>query len=172
MRAILRSRHPWIALGLLAAFWASTQYVRDGEALIITNCLVLVCAAAVAVRYLPEALRAIRDAEHAHIQHLTIGAVYTWLFAFLWGCWSLMLMLSGQQRTDVESSLSAFLRAGIALGALYVLTSPGAVGMGRMGRAAVVVVVVVLAVALAAVITIVQPDMRPFMASIRPYIPR
>jgi len=172
IRPLIVSKHPWIGIGLFVVYWVSAAIIPDGHTLLVTNCMLLICAFAVAIVFIREAYRCIRDTRAKRIQHMIIGTAYIASFAALWGSWNLFLHTSGYQSADVNNDISAFLRAGIALGFFYLLTSPGVVASDYVRRGSAVAVVVLLGLFLAGVILWVRPDTSGFMAAIRPYIPR
>jgi hypothetical protein len=141
-------------------------------ALMLSNSLLLVASIVVGFFYIPVAWRAIRDGESATIQHLALGITLAWCFSGLWRALSLIWLNSGQPLALVNNDVIALCQAGVALGALYHVSSPGALGVSYKRRVAVVAGIVAAAFGFAAWMTWAPPDMRPLAEAIIPLLPR
>lgn len=172
MRRVASSIHLWISLGLLAVFCAGATSLDNRTALMLSNALLLVVSAVVGFAYVPVAFRAIRDGEPASIQHLSIGIVFAWCGGAAWRLLSILWLTSGQPPELVNNDIVSGMQALIALGALYHLTAPGAIGYGYRSRSVAVGVVIVGAFAFAGWMIFAPPDTRAIAQAIIPYLPR
>jgi hypothetical protein len=124
-------------------------------------------------------VRAIRGKQPARVQHIALGIGFAWAGAALWRIWSLIWLTSGQEDWMIHSDVVAFFQAMISLGALYHLTSPGAVadlGLARLkpqwARGVAVGGVILAALVTAIAIDVLEPDTRWLTETIKPYVPR
>jgi hypothetical protein len=169
---LARSRHVWVGLGLGVAFWTAAAIAPGPAVLLFTNSFVLVVAVFVAVAYWPVFWDALRKPESAKIVYLALGIVYSWSFSAAWRVWSILWLKGGQNPADINSSLVAFLQAGIGLGGVYHLASPSAFGGRPSGRVLGFVGVAVATISLALFLTYGGLDTTAFMTALRPYVPR
>jgi hypothetical protein len=109
-------------------FWIIAAFMPTSYVLLITTCFVLEISTAVAIIYTVVAVKTIRKAATLPTQHIAVGICYAWLFNSLLRIWSLLWLISGGQDWLLANNLVAFLHAGVALGGIYHLTSPGAFG--------------------------------------------
>jgi hypothetical protein len=179
VRSVGSSVHFWIGVGLFCCYWTAASILDVRTVLLLTNSLYLSAATAAAVAYLPTAIRAIRARQPARVQHIALGIGFAWAGAALWRIWSLLWYTSGQELWMIQNDLVAFFQAMIALGALYHLTSPGAVadlGLSKLkpqwARAVAVGGVVLAALVTAITIDYLEPDTRGFTNAIKDWVPR
>jgi hypothetical protein len=172
MKYLLSSKHFYIEAGLFAAFWISTRYLDTKTTLLLTNSLLLSTSVAVAVAYIPVAWRAIRGFGAPEAQHIKLGISYHWTFGALWRMWSLLWITSGQQSWMVNNDVVAFFQAGIALGGMYHLTSPGALGTSSPSAKMIWVSLVVgVTMFVTSILAVSNPDTRWIAEAIRPFVP-
>jgi hypothetical protein len=171
-RRVVRSQHFWISGGLLIAFCLGVATLEVKTALTLSNSLLLVASLVVGLAYLPVAYRAVRDGASPTIQHLAIGIVYAWFFNAIWRVLSIIWLTSGQPPELVNNYVISFCQAAIALGALYHVTSPGALGVSYRRRGLAVGAIVAAAFAFAVWMIVDAPDTRPIASALIPWLPR
>lgn len=169
--------HIGIAFTLATIFWISVFYIPNQLVLLITNNLLLAGSTAVGITYIPVAWHAITSDESTRVQRIALGIAYSWFFGALWRIWSLLWITGGQDPVMVNNDLIAFFQAGMFLGAVYHLISPGAIG-GDRGESMpslkwiALGVVCGVAVTIATLLATLNPDTRAIVEAIKPYIPR
>ena len=177
----MKNRSAWIHLGIAAVlatiFWTTAYFLPNWLVLLVTNSLVLIASAAVGFAYIPVAWATIWLEESTSDQRIAIGIAYSWFFGALWRILSLLWITSGQDPVLVNNDVIAFFQAGIFLGAVYHLISPGAIGGPKGERLPslkwiALGCVVGIAVALAVMLAVLSPDTRGLVEQIKPYIPR
>lgn len=167
------SPHPWISFGLLALFCVVAYILSVRNTLIVANSLLLVISGAVAIVYLPKAIRAMRERRDPSIQHISYGIVLGWGDTFLWRILIMIWLLTDQRKPIlVNNDILSGLYAGAALGAFYHLTSPGAMARGFWSRVIACTVVVAMAVVLSAFLILAPPDLTWLVDRVEPFIPR
>lgn len=171
MLRVYTSKHFLISTALFVAFCLGITQLDYKAELAISNSLLLFASVVVAVAYIPVAWRAIRDGESPTIQHLALGVCYAWGFGAVWRVITFIWLFSGQPLGMVNNSVVSLCQVGVALGGLYHLTSPGALGVSYKRRAIAVAGVVGCAVAFAFAVVTWPPDLRPVAEAIMPYLP-
>lgn len=178
MRKAIRSHHFWLCISLFAAFWATVLFVPGKVVLLLTNSLLMAASTAVGIAYAPVAWAAIRDSDNPKIQHIALGISLGWSFSALWRLWSIFWLMTGAGPTYeflIQNDIVGFFQSGITLGALYHLTSPGALGPNRpRARWIAIGGVVGAALGITAVLAYHTPNdyARGAANAIKPYIPR
>lgn len=171
-RRVARSQHIWITGALFIGFCIGATLLDNRTALMLSNSLLLIVSIVVAGCYVPVAWRAIRDGESATIQHLAYGVALVWSFGTIWRFLTFLWLTSGQPLPLVNNDIISLCQSGMALGGLYHVTSPGALGVSYHRRGLVVAGIVVTAFAFAMWMVLAPPDTRPLAEAIIPYLPR
>lgn len=162
----------------MATFWTTAAMLPVTVVLLLSNSLMLSASVGVAVAYGPVAVRAVLDENRSpRSQRILLGIFYAWAFGSIWRIHSLIWLKAGSPGWFVNNDLIAFYQSGVTLGALYHLTSPGAVGGERGERVPSLKwlaagVVVAVAVMLTLVLTTYDIDTSRFVEALRPYVPR
>jgi hypothetical protein len=172
MRRIIRSQHVWISGALFIGFCVGASMLENRTALMLSNSLLLIVSLVVACCYAPIAYRAIRDGENATIQHLAYGVALVWSFGTIWRFLTFLWLTSGQPLILVNNDLVSLCQSGMALGGLYHVTSPGALGVSYRRRGFVVAAIIATAFGFAGWMVLAPPDTRPLADAIIPYLPR
>jgi hypothetical protein len=170
MRRVYSSKHFFISAVLFAAFCFGITQLDYKTELAISNSLLLFASIVVGVTYVPVAWRAIRDGQSPTIQHLSLGIVYAWCFGALWRVMTFIWLFSGQPLELVNNSLISLCQDGVALGALYHVTSPGALGVSYKLRTIAVAGIVAVAITFALLVVLHPPDLRWLAAILIPYL--
>jgi xanthosine utilization system XapX-like protein len=170
MRRVYSSKHFLISAGLLVGFCIGITQLDYKAELAISNSLLLFASIVVGVAYMPVAWRALRDGQSPTIQHLSLGVAYAWCFGALWRIMTFIWLFSGQPLFMVNNSIISFCQVGVALGALYHVTSPGALGVSYKMRGLAVAGIVLCAMAFAAWMMLSPPDLRWLAELLRPYL--
>lgn len=174
MKKAARSPHFWIAIVLVSFFSFSASVISNTTLLILTNSLLLAASTAVGVAYVPVAWHAMRNEERPAVQHIALGIAYAWIFSAIWRCFSIFWLMADQPMFLVNNDIVAMCQAGIALGAFYHLTSPGAISwnMPRM-KWIILGCVIGAALGLSVLLASFTPNeyARALAEVIRPYIP-
>lgn len=178
MRYAVRSHHFWICVALGGLFWVTAIAIPNRVLLLLTNSLLLAASTAVGVAYAPVAWAAIRDRDHPRIQHIALGIALSWTFGALWRLWSIGWLMTGagpEYAYLIQNDLIGFFQSGIALGAFYHLTSPGALGPHRpRARWIAVGAVIGVALGIAAILAYHTPNIYAQTVAewLKPHIPR
>lgn len=170
MRRVYSSKHFLISAGLFIGFCIGITQLDYKAELAISNSLLLFASIVVGVAYIPVAWRALRDGQSPTIQHLSLGIVYAWCFGALWRVLTFIWLFSGQPLELVNNSVISLCQVGVALGALYHITSPGALGVSYQRRALAVGSIVIVAISFALWMMLAPPDLRPVAAVLIPYL--
>lgn len=176
MKMALSNRHVWPTVAAFVVFWLAACIVPVDAVISTINCFAMVVMLTVAVVYAPSTIRAIRgervsDAALA-VFYIKFGILMSYGWSFLGRFYNTMWIMSAQDQADVKNDVTAFIQMCVAIGGIYLLCSPGA--LGRTPRRRFVVVCCIVAVSLALTTLLVRSglDTTALMDALRPWTPR
>jgi hypothetical protein len=182
MTHLVRSPHPWITLGLLAVYCATSWFVSSQHLLVATNALLLVVSGVVGVAFggqaarfmrgRDEAFRRLSAEERSRAIHISFGIALAWLDTFVWRVIIAFWLLSKMRPSLVSNDVLPALYFLCAVGCFYHLTSPGVLARTYRGRTVSCVIVVAVATLLGALQLWYAPDLTWLAIAVEPDIPR
>lgn len=176
MKMALSNRHVWPTVAAFVVFWLAACIVPVDAVISTINCFAMVVMLTVAVVYAPSTIRAIRgervsDAALA-VFYIKFGILMSYGWSFLGRLYNTMWIRSAQDQADLNNSVTSFIQMCVALGGIYLICSPGALGRTPRRRFVAVGCIVTASLALALALAYSGLDTTGIMNALRPWTPR